>query len=251
VSDDETIRKALVWLTRLGAKLRTAPAERRRSPLVDLGRQTGLSASMLSQLENSKLDAHSCPRWSASPWFSTWVWSTSSADGKREKAAHGGAQSGPRSAFPITRKPPRAKLPLRVVWPGANFDTADVRLYLAEIMRVPPRRVCRRHAHEGAEFFSRAGGQRGDPATAMKTHVLHMKATACSFDSSARARVPGRIFADTGEGNGGDHGRSHLVRDPDVPKRDAQAVSFWVVWRGLRGNLLNPDGRAIVAGGMQ
>lgn len=193
-SDDETIRKALAGYE-LGSKLRQLRLKKKIS-LVDLGRQTGLSASMLSQLENSKLI----------PTLPTLVRIAMVFDVGVEYFFGGRRQEKP---LTLVRKADRAHFPdhPEACTPNYLFESLSfpnferpVRIYMAEIMRAPEEGL-RRHSHEGAEFFYVMEGivaiQYGD-----ENHVLN-EGDSVSFDSStphsyqAASRTPAKAIVVT------------------------------------------------------
>jgi transcriptional regulator with XRE-family HTH domain len=145
-SDEETIRRVLSSYE-IGAKLRQLRL-RRKIALVDLGRHTGLSASMLSQLENSKLV----------PTLPTLVRIATVFDVGVEYFFGERKQESP---FVVLRKEDRIRLPDHPDNPSPNYffeclecsgGERPIQIYLAEIVRVPDEAV-QEHAHEGAEFL--------------------------------------------------------------------------------------------------
>ena len=145
-NDEETIRKVLSAYE-IGAKLRQLRLKKKIA-LVDLGKQTGLSASMLSQLENSKLI----------PTLPTLVRIAMVFDVGVEYFFGERRQEKP---LTMVRREDRIQFPDRPDNPNPNYrfeclslSSADkpVRIYLAEILQVPDENV-HEHAHEGTEFF--------------------------------------------------------------------------------------------------
>ncbi|MGA2184051.1 MAG: XRE family transcriptional regulator [Bryobacteraceae bacterium] len=131
----------------IGVKLRQLRL-RRKIALVDLGRHTGLSASMLSQLENSRLV----------PTLPTLVRIAMVFDVGVEYFFGNRKQEKP---FVVVRKEERMRFPDHPDNPTPNYffeclafsvSEKAVQVYLAEIMRVPDEAV-QDHEHEGAEFF--------------------------------------------------------------------------------------------------
>ena len=70
-NNEQSLRRCFFISYEIGAKLRQLRL-RKKIALVDLGKHTGLSASMLSQLENGNWSPHYL-RWRASQWFSMLV----------------------------------------------------------------------------------------------------------------------------------------------------------------------------------
>jgi transcriptional regulator with XRE-family HTH domain len=143
---EETIRQVLSSYE-IGAKLRQLRL-RKKIALVDLGRQTGLSASMLSQLENSKLVPTLPTLMRIAMVFDVGV-----------EYFFGARQD--EKPFMVIRKEERVRFPDHAdnstpnyffeCLSSPSFEKA-VHVYLAEIMRVPEQDL-HKHSHEGAEFF--------------------------------------------------------------------------------------------------
>jgi transcriptional regulator with XRE-family HTH domain len=141
----ETIRRVLSSYE-IGPKLRHLRL-RKKIALVDLGRLTGLSASMLSQLENSRLV----------PTLPTLVRIAMVFDVGVEYFFGERKQERP---FTVLRKEERIRFPNQPDNPTPNYffeclacsGEQPIKVYLAEILRVPEQDV-QDHAHEGAEFF--------------------------------------------------------------------------------------------------
>jgi transcriptional regulator with XRE-family HTH domain len=193
-NSEETIRRVLSSYE-IGAKLRQLRL-RKKIALVDLGRHTGLSASMLSQLENSRLV----------PTLPTLVRIAMVFDVGVEYFFGDRRQERP---FVVVRKEERIRFPDRPDNPAPNyffeclaFSSSEkaVQVYLAEIMRVPEEAV-QDHAHEGAEFFHVLEGsvtiRYGD-----EDHLLHA-GDSVYFDSSgphgyrAMSRAPAKAIVVT------------------------------------------------------
>jgi transcriptional regulator with XRE-family HTH domain len=143
---EETIRRVLSSYE-IGHKLRQLRL-RKKIALVDLGRHTGLSASMLSQLENSRLV----------PTLPTLVRIAMAFDVGVEYFFGDRKQEKP---FVVIRREERIRFPDRPDNPTPNYffeclaysiSEKAVQVYLAEIVRVPEQAV-QDHVHEGAEFF--------------------------------------------------------------------------------------------------
>ncbi len=145
-SSEQTIRRVLSSYE-IGYKLRQLRL-RKKIALVDLGKHTGLSASMLSQLENGKLI----------PTLPTLARIAMVFEVGLE---HFFAERRPRRTFVIVRAEERLKFPERPdsPVPGYFFEvltygTMDKSLsaYVAEFPKRTNREV-REHAHEGSEFL--------------------------------------------------------------------------------------------------
>jgi transcriptional regulator with XRE-family HTH domain len=144
-SNDQTIRHILNSYE-IGQKLRQLRL-RRKIALVDLGKHTGLSASMLSQLENGKLI----------PTLPTLARIAMVFDVGLE---HFFADKRLRRTFSIVRKDERMKFPDRSdsPAPGYYFEVLafgvgekSLSAYLAEFPLVPEQEP-REHVHPGSEF---------------------------------------------------------------------------------------------------
>ncbi len=144
-NNQETIQRVLSSYG-IGAKLRQLRL-RKKIALVDLGRQTGLSASMLSQLENSRLV----------PTLPTLVRIAMVFGVGVEYFFGERRQDRP---FLVIHKEERVRLPDHADNPTPNYffeclacsNEQPVRIYLAEILRVSEQDL-REHTHEGGEFF--------------------------------------------------------------------------------------------------
>lgn len=176
-SNEDTIRRVLSSYE-IGPKLRQLRI-RRKIALVDLGRQTGLSASMLSQLENSKLI----------PTLPTLVRIATVFDVGVEYFFGERKQENP---FLVLRKEDRIRFPDRPdnLAPNYFFEClASVsgerpfQIYLAEIVRVPEEHV-QEHTHDGAEFLHVLEGSIS-VRYGSEDHLLRTGDSAY-FDSSAR-----------------------------------------------------------------
>jgi transcriptional regulator with XRE-family HTH domain len=172
---EETIREVLSSYE-IGTKLRQLRL-RKKIPLVDLGRHAGLSASMLSQLENSRLV----------PTLPTLVRIASVFDVGVEYFFEDRKHVKP---FVVLHEEDRIRFPDRADNPTPNYffehlTSSNVEklfhVYLAEIVRVPESEV-QEHTHEGAEFFHLLDGSviigHGG-----EDHVLHA-GDSVYFDSS-------------------------------------------------------------------
>jgi transcriptional regulator with XRE-family HTH domain len=142
----ETIRRALSSYE-IGRKLRQLRL-RKKIALVDLGRHTGLSASLLSQLENGKLIPTLPTLARIAMVFDV---SLSYFFGDRKK----------KHLFGITRREERIKFPDQPgsVKPSYFFENLAfpaqdkaIQAYLAEFPKCSPDEV-RPHFHEGSEFL--------------------------------------------------------------------------------------------------
>jgi transcriptional regulator with XRE-family HTH domain len=173
---------------------------RKKISLVDLGRHTGLSASMLSQLENSRLI----------PTLPTLVRIAMVFDVGVEYFFGDRKQEKP---FVVVRREERLRFPDHPDNPTPNYffeylswsiDQKAVQIYLVEIMHVPDEAV-QPHVHDGAEFFHMLEGsvtiRHND-----KDYELHA-GDSVYFDSSAShtyratSRTPARaIVVTTGPG---------------------------------------------------
>ena len=145
-STDETIRRALSHYD-IGQKLRQLRL-RKKIALVDLGKHTGLSASMLSQLENGKLI----------PTLPTLARIAMVFDVGLE---HFFGDRRNKRIFSIVRADDRLLFPERPdsAIPGYFFEVLtfgatdkSLSAYLAQFPRHTEREV-REHAHEGSEFI--------------------------------------------------------------------------------------------------
>ncbi|MGD0619306.1 MAG: XRE family transcriptional regulator [Bryobacteraceae bacterium] len=173
---DDSIRGVLSSYE-IGAKLRKLRL-RKKIPLVDLGRQTGLSASMLSQLENSRLI----------PTLPTLVRIAMAFDVGLEYFFAGRNQERP---FVVVRKEDRIRFPDSPENPTPNYffeclasssGERAMHVYMAEIVRVPETSV-RHHSHDGTEFFHLLEGSVTIRYNDQE-HVLH-PGDSVYFDSSA------------------------------------------------------------------
>jgi transcriptional regulator with XRE-family HTH domain len=152
INNDETIRHLLANYD-LGAKLRQLRL-RKKIALVDLGRHTGLSASMLSQLENGKLV----------PTLPTLARIAMVFDVGLE---HFFADQRARRVFSIVRAGERLRFPDRAdsPTPGYFFEVLtfgatekSMSAYLAEFP-MHEAKESRPHFHSGAEFMYVLTGQ--------------------------------------------------------------------------------------------
>lgn len=145
-SSEETVRRLLQNYD-LGPKLRQLRL-RKKIALVDLGKHTGLSASMLSQLENGKLI----------PTLPTLARIATVFDVGLE---HFFSDKRARKTFSIVRAAERLRFPDLPDSPGPGFffevlafgaTDKSIGAYLAEF---PPREAhaARAHQHDGAEFI--------------------------------------------------------------------------------------------------
>jgi transcriptional regulator with XRE-family HTH domain len=144
-SSEKTLRRILSGYE-IGTKLRQLRL-RKKIALVDLGRHTGLSASMLSQLENGKLV----------PTLPTLARIAMVFDVGLE---HFFADNRLKRPFTVVRAEERLRFPERPDSPVPGFyfevlafGTGDksISAYLADFPRHAPKEV-REHAHEGSEL---------------------------------------------------------------------------------------------------
>jgi transcriptional regulator with XRE-family HTH domain len=145
-SAEETLRRALASYE-LGRKLRQLRL-RKKIALVDLGRHTGLSASMLSQLENGKLV----------PTLPTLARIAMVFDVGLD---HFFVNKKRRGLFSIVRANERIQFPDRPDNPKPSFlfeclafsiQDKSLQAYLAEFPKRAPGEVSE-HVHDGAEFL--------------------------------------------------------------------------------------------------
>jgi transcriptional regulator with XRE-family HTH domain len=143
---EATIRRALGGYE-IGRKIRQLRL-RKKIGLVDLGKHTGLSASMLSQLENGKLIPTLPTLARIAMVFDVGV-DHFFGDRKRKRL------------FAITRAAERIKFPERADTPSPSFffeclaysaQDKSLQAYLAEFPRLEPKQVAE-HFHDGAEFL--------------------------------------------------------------------------------------------------
>jgi transcriptional regulator with XRE-family HTH domain len=151
-NSEETIRRLLATYD-LGAKLRQLRL-RKKIALVDLGKHTGLSASMLSQLENGKLV----------PTLPTLARIAVVFDVGLE---HFFADKRTRRTFSIVRAAERLRFPDRVDSPAPGYffevltfgaTEKSMSAYLAEFP-LQQSKEARPHFHSGAEFIYVLSGQ--------------------------------------------------------------------------------------------
>jgi transcriptional regulator with XRE-family HTH domain len=153
-SSDETIRRALSSYD-LGRKLRQLRL-RKKIALVDLGRHTGLSASMLSQLENGRLI----------PTLATLARIAMVFDvGLEHFFGHRRGQK----TFAVVRGNERIRFPERADSPAPAYffeclayaaQGKGMQAYLAEFPHHEPEDA-QEHMHEGAEFLFVLAGSVG------------------------------------------------------------------------------------------
>ena len=145
-STDDSVRRFLQTYD-IGTKLRQLRL-RKKIALVDLGKHTGLSASMLSQLENGKLI----------PTLPTLARIATVFDVGLE---HFFSDKRTRRTFSIVRATERQRFPdlQDSPVPGFFFEVLafgvtekSIGAYLAEFPPIEPK-VLRTHQHEGAEFI--------------------------------------------------------------------------------------------------
>jgi transcriptional regulator with XRE-family HTH domain len=142
---EETLRRIL-GSYEIGQKLRQLRL-RKKIALVDLGKQTGLSASMLSQLENGKLI----------PTLPTLARIAMVFDVGLEYFF---ADKRPRQTFSIVRKDERMQSPDRADSPAPGYlfevlvgaPEKSLSAYLAEFPKHAERNA-REHVHAGSEFL--------------------------------------------------------------------------------------------------
>jgi len=143
---DEMIRR-IIGNYDIGAKLRHLRL-RKKIALVDLGKHTGLSASMLSQLENGKLI----------PTLPTLARIATVFDvglefffgEKRQKKSFSVIRSLDRIRFPESPEVPLPSYYFEILAYGATEKTISA--YLAEFPFLPQGVHPREHQHEGSEF---------------------------------------------------------------------------------------------------
>lgn len=144
-NSEETIRRALSGYE-IGRKIR-ALRLRKKIGLVDLGRHTGLSASMLSQLENGKLIPTLPTLARIAMVFDVGV---DYFFGDRRK----------RRLFTLTRPDSRIRFPERPDSPAPSFffeclayavQDKSLQAYLAEFPKIEPKDATE-HFHDGAEL---------------------------------------------------------------------------------------------------
>ncbi len=150
-SGDATVRRALSSYE-IGAKLRSLRLKKKIA-LVDLGKHTGLSASMLSQLENGKL-VPTLPTLARIAMVFDVGLDHFFGDRRRTKL------------FSIVRAQDRMKFPDRPTSTKPDFwfeslaysaQDKSLQAYLAEFPERNGSEV-REHSHEGAEFLHVMGG---------------------------------------------------------------------------------------------
>jgi len=177
LQEEEKVRR-LLSTYEIGAKLRELRAKKKIA-LIDLGRHTGLSASMLSQLENSKLI----------PTLPTLVRIAMAFDVDIEYFFHDRRQQRP---FTLMRKEERVKFPDEADNRAPNyffecmpFPSAEkpVRVYLAEFSRVAEEDV-KEHSHDGTEFLYVIEGSMAIRYQ-RESHTLHA-GDSVHFDSSSQ-----------------------------------------------------------------
>lgn len=162
---EETIRRVLSAYD-LGAKLRQLRL-RKKIALVDLGKHTGLSASMLSQLENGKLV----------PTLPTLARIAMVFDvglehffgNRRGKRTFIVTRAGDRMLFPDVPNSPVPGYFFEVLAFGAVEKNLSA--YLAEFPRRDPAEI-REHFHDGAEFLHLLDGSLAIHYEA-EEHLLH------------------------------------------------------------------------------
>ncbi|MDX2154267.1 MAG: XRE family transcriptional regulator [Bryobacteraceae bacterium] len=151
-TSEETVRRVLSSYE-LGRKLRQLRL-RKKIALVDLGKHTGLSASMLSQLENGKLI----------PTLPTLARIAMVFDVGID---HFFSDRKKRSLFSIIRAGERMRFPERADSPVPQFffeclafsaQDKSLQAYLAEFPRREPDEIVA-HFHDGAEFLFVVEGQ--------------------------------------------------------------------------------------------
>lgn len=153
-SGPETVKRVLASYE-LGRKLKQLRL-RKKIGLVDLGRHTGLSASMLSQLENGKMV----------PTLPTLARIAMVFDVGID---HFFADRRKKALFSVVRKEERMRFPDRpdASMPAYHFECLafssqekSLQAYLAEFQPLPPQKVIP-HVHEGAEFIHVLEGSLG------------------------------------------------------------------------------------------
>jgi len=150
----ETVKRVLASYE-IGRKLRQLRLKKKIG-LVDLGRHTGLSASMLSQLENGKMV----------PTLPTLARIAMVFDVGID---HFFADRRKKALFSVVRKEERMRFPDRPDAPAPAYhfeclafssQEKSLQAYLAEFQVIPPEKVVP-HAHEGAEFIHVLSGELG------------------------------------------------------------------------------------------
>lgn len=153
-SGPETVKRVLASYE-IGRKLKQLRL-RKKIGLVDLGRHTGLSASMLSQLENGKMVPTLPTLARIAMVFDVGV-------------DHFFADRRKKAMFSVVRKEERMRFPDRADSPVAAYhfeclafssQEKSLQAYLAEFEPLPPEKVTP-HAHEGAEFIHVLEGSLG------------------------------------------------------------------------------------------
>lgn len=144
--NDDTIRKLLNTYD-IGLKLRQLRLKKKIA-LVDLGKHTGLSASMLSQLENGKL-VPTLPTLARIAMVFDVGLEHFFAD-KRTRRTFSIVRAGERLRFPDVPGSPVPGFFFEVLAFGATEKSISA--YLAEFPKREPR-IMRPHQHEGAEFI--------------------------------------------------------------------------------------------------
>jgi transcriptional regulator with XRE-family HTH domain len=150
-SGEEMIRRILTSYD-IGSKLRQLRL-RKKIALVDLGKHTGLSASMLSQLENGKLIPTLPTLARISTVFDVGLEFFFSE--KRQKRTFAIVRAGERIRFPELSDSPVPGYYFEVLAYGATDKVLSA--YLADFPPVQPEDV-HAHHHEGAEFVHVVSG---------------------------------------------------------------------------------------------
>ena len=144
-SSDETIRRVLSNYD-IGHKLRQLRL-RKKIALVDLGKHTGLSASMLSQLENGKLVPTLPTLARIAMVFDVGL--EHFFEDKRSKRVFSIVRAGERLSFPEHPDSPTPGYFFEVLAYGAMEKTMSA--YMADFPQRSPDEVSE-HVHEGSEF---------------------------------------------------------------------------------------------------
>ena len=181
---EDTIRRVLSGYE-LGRKIRQLRL-RKKIGLVDLGKHTGLSASMLSQLENGKLIPTLPTLARIAMVFDVGV-DQFFADRKK------------RRLFAITRATDRIRFPERPDAPDPNFffeclaysaQDKSIQAYLADFPEHDPKHLTE-HFHDGAEFLFIVAGTL-EVTYQEEIHELH-PGDCVYFDSVRTPQLPRNV----------------------------------------------------------
>ncbi len=151
-SGPETIQRVLSSYE-LGRKLRQLRLKKKLG-LVDLGKHTGLSASMLSQLENGKM-IPTLPTLARIAMVFDVGMDYFFAD-RRQKARFSVVRAGERIRFPERQDAPRPAFHFECL--AFSSQEKSLQAYLAEFEPRGPEEVSE-HVHDGAEFVHVLAGE--------------------------------------------------------------------------------------------